>query len=177
MEIWKDIKDYPGYQVSNLGRVRTNNKITITEKHGVRHWKNRILKQKCTRQNMMRVELWNDKGHKTLSVHRLVAFAFLGNPVDENMTVNHKDGNRKNNNVNNLEWLSLADNIKHGFKNGLYSTAKPIVLLDENGKEYPFISRSDACRFLKRGIGYIAAQIKSNKEIKNTDGKIFYLRG
>ena len=49
MEIWKDIKDYPGYQVSNLGRVRTYNKITHTEKHGIRHWENRILKQKCTK--------------------------------------------------------------------------------------------------------------------------------
>ena len=43
-EIWKDIKEYNGYQVSNLGRVRTFNKTTFTTKHGVRHWENRILK-------------------------------------------------------------------------------------------------------------------------------------
>lgn len=176
MEIWKDIKDYPGYQVSNLGRVRTYNKITHTEKHGIRHWENRILKQKCTKKKMLRVDLWNEKGHKTLSVHRLVAVAFLGDPPEEKMTVNHKDGNRQNNKVDNLEWLSLADNIRHGFKNGLYSTAKPIVLIDEDGKEYFFNSQSNACRFLNRGTGYITHQRKINKMIKNSEGKIYYWR-
>ena len=48
-EIWKDIPNYNGYQVSNLGNVRTYNKITFTERHGERHWKNRILKQKITK--------------------------------------------------------------------------------------------------------------------------------
>lgn len=173
MEIWKDIEDYPGYQVSNLGRVRTNNKISYTKKHGKRHWQDRILKQKCTKCNMYRVELWNDKGHKTLSVHRLVAIAFLGKPSDEKMTVNHKDGNRKNNHVDNLEWLSLADNIRHGFKNGLYRNSKPIILVDAAGHEYSFYSYSEACRFLNRSFGYIKNQINKNKPIKNSNGSVY----
>lgn len=176
MEIWKDIEDYPGYQVSNLGRVRTYNKITFTEKHGERHWQDRILKQKLTKFNMYRVELWNDKGHKTISVHRLVAVAFLGKPSDEKMTVNHKDGNRKNNCVENLEWLSLADNIRHGFHNGFFSSAKPIILIDGSGNEYSFYSKSEACRFLNRSNSYITIQIKNNRIIKNSDGDIFYFK-
>lgn len=124
-EIWKDIKDYKGYQVSNKGRVRTKNKKSYTKKHGIRNWKDRVLKNKVSaKDNCSRVELWNDKGHKTILVHRLVAFTFLGEPISKNMTVNHKDGNRLNNCVNNLEWLSRADNIRHGFKNGLYKKTK-----------------------------------------------------
>lgn len=176
MEIWKDIDNYPGYQVSNLGRVRTYNKTTFTEKHGERHWQDRILKQKLTKLNMYRVELWNDKGHKTISVHRLVAVAFLGKPSDEKMTVNHKDGNRTNNCVDNLEWLSLADNIRHGFRNGLYSSSKPIILIDGSGNEYSFYSQAEACRFLNRSVGYIRNQIKNNRTIKNYDGDIFYFK-
>ena len=67
MEIWKNIPNYEGYQVSDLGRIRTHNKTTFTEKHGVRHWKDRILKQKKStnkygRQDC-RVELWS-KGNQ-----------------------------------------------------------------------------------------------------------------
>lgn len=49
MEEWLDISNYQGYQVSNLGRVKTHNKITHTEKHGNRYWKDKILKQKVTK--------------------------------------------------------------------------------------------------------------------------------
>ena len=76
-ELWKDIPHYKGYQVSNLGNVRTYNKITYTKKHGLRHWKNRILKYKGeTYETGYRVDLWkNGKPHSYL-VARLVAFTF-----------------------------------------------------------------------------------------------------
>ena len=67
-EIWKDIKDFEGYQVSNLGRVRTHNKITFTKMHGKRYWKDRILlfkpstdsKRKDNQGTGFRVDLWKD---------------------------------------------------------------------------------------------------------------------
>ena len=118
-EIWKDIPDYKGYQVSNLGRVRTYNKITYTQRHGERHWKDRILKQKITvatknkNRKDARVELWNNKEHKTLLVARLVAFTFNNVNLKSKLTVNHKDGNSLNNNLQNLEIITRKENIQH----------------------------------------------------------------
>ena len=81
-EIWKDIPNYNGYQVSNLGRIRTYNKITY--KKGIkRHWKNRILKYKSKSYNPgYRVDLWKDGKPKTLLVARLVAFTFFNKDIN-----------------------------------------------------------------------------------------------
>ena len=58
-EIWKDIPNYNGYQVSNLGKIRTFNKVTYTKKHGKRQWKNRVLKYKFKSYSPgFRVDLW-----------------------------------------------------------------------------------------------------------------------
>ena len=136
-EIWKDIKGYEGYQVSNFGKIRTYKKITFTKKHGIRHWKDRILhfkpstnsKQKSKQGMGYRVDLWKDGKPKTLLVARLVATTFLEDLINTDMTVNHKNGNRLDNRVENLEWLSRADNIKYGYQNGQYANAK-------KGKKY-----------------------------------------
>lgn len=175
-EIWKDIKNYPGYQVSNLGRVRTYNKISFTNMHGERHWKDRILKFKPytttnqrSKQGMgYRVTLWKDGKPKTLLVARLVATTFLEDLIDTDMTVNHKDGNRLNNRVENLEWLSRSDNIKYGFENGQYRQDKTI-LYNEN-EHYEFRSKSLASEFLQRNKGYISACVKNNKKATSKNG-------
>ena len=124
-EVWKDVKGYEGiYEVSTLGRVRTHkDKTTFTEKHGVRKWKQRILKAKKCKQNSHRVDLWKGGVNKTWLVHRLVALAFIPN-TNNLETVNHIDGNRLNNCADNLEWLSHGDNIRHAFALGLYPQAK-----------------------------------------------------
>ena len=113
-EIWKDIPNYSGYQVSNLGNVRTFNKITYTDYAGIRHWKDRILKQKMTTNKYgrkdCRVELWNNGKHKTYLVARLVTFTFYNQPLESKLTVNHKDGNSLNNNINNLEIITRKEN-------------------------------------------------------------------
>ena len=174
MEVWKDIKGYEGYQVSNYGQIRTHNKITSNSLYKVRHWQNRILSQKTAKDKAMRVELWKDGKPKTVLVHRIVAITFLGEPPEPNMTVNHKDGNRKNNNVNNLEWLSLADNIRHGYKTGLYANVfKPVILIDENSNEHKFVSYSEASRFLGRKESYIGTAIRRHYQIKDINGKTY----
>jgi hypothetical protein len=130
-EIWKDIPNYDGYQVSNLGRVRTFNKITYTKHHGFRHWKNRILKfkpsppTKKTKQGIgYRVSLWKNGKVRDYLVARLVLSTFTGVDINTKLTVNHKDGNRFNNNLTNLEWLTRADNIKYGWQHNQYPYAK-----------------------------------------------------
>ena len=159
-EIWKDIEDYKGYQVSNLGRVRTFNKITYTEKHGKRHWKNRILKERLDKNNkMLSVHLYKNGKGKSYLIHRLVAEAFLGK--QENMTVNHKDGNRYNNKLDNLEWLSLKDNIKHAWENNLIKTNKYVKIINKNNNyDKTFRSMSEASKAIGKNHGYISKKIK-----------------
>ena len=103
-------------------------------------------------------------------VHRLVATTFLEDLIDTDITVNHKDGNRLNNKIDNLEWLSLGDNIRHGFNNNLYPQ-KNCKLIDENGKEYNFTSISKASIFLGRNNKYISACLKLNRKILDKEGK------
>lgn len=164
-EIWKDIPGYENiYQASNLGNIRTHiDKVTYTEKRGFRKWEQRILKQKRTKDKCHRVCLWKDGKEKTLLVHRLVAMAFIPNP-DNLATINHKDGNRDNNIVSNLEWMSLADNIRHGFETGLYGTNKKTRITNKKtGEILEFLSMSKASIYLGHNVGYISGELKKGK--------------
>lgn len=101
MEVWKPVKEY-NYEVSSLGRVRntSNNKIlSLFDKN---------------RMGYYRVILFKDGQRKRHFVHRLVAETFLEN-IENKPQVNHKDGNKQNNNVENLEWVSQSENMKHSY--------------------------------------------------------------
>ena len=174
MEKWKDIQEYSGYQVSNKGRIRTFQKITKTTKHGDRRWKDRILKPKQGRDYCQRVELWKDGKHKTFLVHRLEAEAFLGKPISEDMTVNHKDGDRTNNNIENLEWMTRKENIQYGFKNNQYSTQKNCAL-EKGGELQKFNSLSEASRYIGRSSEYISLCVKRKSKITDSLGNEYSL--
>lgn len=163
-EIWLDIPNYEGYQVSNLGRVRTYRKKSYTERHGVRHWKDRILKFKGeTYQTGYRVDLWKDGKSKTFLVARLVAYTFYEKDInDQNTTVNHIDGNRFNNNLGNLEIISLADNIRHAFNTGLMPYKKVKVIRKSDNQEFIFRSMVKASEFIGMNKSYVCCQIKRN---------------
>lgn len=165
MEEWKDIAGYEGiYEASTLGRIRTKEgKTTFTERHGVRHWESRMLKYRGSNKvTGNRVSLWKNGASKDWLVARLVAFTFLGIP-ETKLTVNHKDGNRFNNKIDNLEWLSLSDNIRHGFDTGLYPTVSVSILEKSTLSTFRFKSLADADRFLNRSIGYMSGRIKRGK--------------
>ena len=170
MEIWKDIPGYEGiYQASTLGNIRTvEGKITSSRRCAVRRWKSRVLKGRGDHpQTGKRVSLWKDGKAKEWLVARLVAITFLGNPA-EFLTVNHKDGNRMNNNVENLEWLSLADNIRHGFATGLYPTKS--VALSRDGITVYFNSMAKCDVFLGRGKGYTSNSLKKRTTVYDVKG-------
>jgi hypothetical protein len=165
MEKWKDIPGYEGiYEASTFGRIRTKDgKTTFTERHGIRLWKSRILKYRGSNKvTGNRVSLWKGGECKDWLVARLIAYTFLGIP-EIKLTVNHKDGNRFNNKIENLEWLSLADNIRHGFDNGLYPMMSVSLFEKSTLNTLKFKSKSDASRFLNRNVGYICGCIKKGR--------------
>ena len=168
--IWKEVVGYEGiYEVSNNGEVRTKEgKTTFTKRHGVRKWKQRILKQKIDKENSCRVSLWKDGKEKTWLVHRLVALAFI--PMIESKNyINHKDGNRLNNHVYNLEWCNHTENNNHAFDNDLISTGQSIKLVNvKTNEEHVFRSKAKASLFIGKSHGYISAILK--KGLKEVNG-------
>lgn len=108
-EIWKDVFGYIGsYQVSNFGRVKSLKRVTFDG----RLLKERTLKLDSSNQNYYRVHLCKDSKHRTLLVHRLVAKAFISN-FESKPEVNHIDGDKENNKVENLEWCTHKENHVH----------------------------------------------------------------
>lgn len=111
MEEWKDVKDYKGlYQVSNLGNIREL-------KDGRHDYKN-YHKNKATGYVSVHFKKYNGKQARNFYVHRLVAQAFIPNP-DNKREVNHVNGNKGDNRLCNLEWITSSDNKKHAIKAGL----------------------------------------------------------
>lgn len=113
-EEWRDIKEYEGfYQVSNLGRVRSIDRLALN-KYGVRNkpLKGKILAQR-TKDGYKIVHLSVDGVDKNEQVHRLVAKAFIPNP-NNLPCVNHKDEVKSNNVVTNLEWCTIEYNNTYG---------------------------------------------------------------
>lgn len=122
-EIWKDIPDYEGlYQVSNLGRVKSLPR---------KHCKGYILKQRDNGYGYLTVGLHTINTYKQIKVHRLVAKAFIENKNNDNC-VNHIDGNKHNNTVQNLEWCDRNYNMKHAYRIGLLKT-QPVIQFDKCG--------------------------------------------
>jgi hypothetical protein len=130
-EVWVDIIDFPGYQVSNTGKVRNIKDF-------------RLLGQQLNKAGYYTVNLRKDLESYTCLVHRLVAIAFLPNP-DNLPIVNHKDENTINPNVENLEWCTAEYNVNYGtsreraketkVKNKLLEQAKQAAKIIEDKKD------------------------------------------
>ena len=168
-EIWKDIPEYEGlYEASSHGRVRSKEgKVTYSEYHGERVWKSRILKEKNPNNKKgrrdKRIDLWKDGKPKSLLVSRVIATTFIPNPENKK-SVNHIDGDHRNNHVENLEWASYNENSNHAFDNDLMGTNIKIKLIrNSDGKEYKFRSMAKASEFLGRNKGYVSSLIKRSK--------------
>lgn len=164
-EIWKEIKGYEGrYEVSNLGNVRAIEKVIRCRENVNRTAYGHIKKKTVLKIGYEALNLWKDGKAKLEYVHRLVAEAFI--PNDQNLpVVNHLDGNKANNNVNNLEWCTTKKNIQHAFETNLVSNQKPVICI-ETGIEYR--SETEAARQMGNKnhqslIGACARNAKSNK--------------
>ena len=161
-EVWKDITGYEGlYQISNLGKVKSlNYKRTGKEK---------ILKTSKNNNGYLSVLLYKNKESKKFLLHRLVANAFIKNP-NNYPYINHKDENKENNIINNLEWCTHQYNICYGtrIERFIKSNSIPIYCLETN-KIYK--SAKECAKELNLNRPHIVDVLKGR--LKHTKGYTF----
>lgn len=181
-EIWLPVVELDGrYEISNLGSIRSVF-TEITEKNG-KHKKHkpRVLKPSKTTTGYYKIEARDIKTgvRKSYKLHRLVANAFIEN-TECKPNINHKDNNPLNNNINNLEWCTQSENIKHGYKIGAHKKGGYIYSDNHNKKAVDCytkgmstqeianklnIERNTVLRILKRNDVPIKGS-KNNSKIK-----------
>jgi hypothetical protein len=139
MEKFVKINGYNGvYEISSLGNVISNN-----------FGKKKILKHGIMTSGYKMVSLKKDGKQKMFSIHRLLAIAFIDNP-NTYPQVNHKDGNKLNNDLSNLEWCTRSQNIQHMYDSGL----KTYIPLHNKGKFGKDHNRSKSVRCIETGVVY-----------------------
>jgi len=114
MEIWKPVQRFEGYEVSNKGNVRSIDRTVVGRDGKMYRRKGKTLSQFVDKKGYLHVQI----GKYNIAVHRLVAEAFVPNPENKPQ-VNHKDGNKKNNHADNLEWVTVQENLQHAVDHGL----------------------------------------------------------
>ena len=106
MELFKVIEEFPNYQISNLGNIKNNKDILLK------------IGKRISNSGYIQVRLSKEGKYYYRYIHRLLAKAFLPNP-NNYRTINHINGNKHDNRVENLEWLTHSENMKHAYKIGL----------------------------------------------------------
>lgn len=124
MEQWREIKEFEGiYEVSNEGRVRSIERDVVKKTGVIQRRKGCIMQGSTEKRGYKRVSLMKNGKTYNRSKHRLVAQAFIPNPENK-PEVNHIDGDKANNNKENLEWATPSENKQHAFDTGLRDNSK-----------------------------------------------------
>ena len=127
-EVWKDIKGYEGvYQVSNLGHVKGLSRFVNCPLNCKRLIKENTIKPELTKQGYISIKLYKNNTGKHFQVHRLIADAFIPNSENKNC-INHINGIKTDNRLENLEWMTYSENNKHAYDTGLKKTRKVICI-------------------------------------------------
>lgn len=129
--MWKTCKDYKYIEINENGEIRTKGYSIFTNNSKskcVKTYKCKVLKPLLNKRNgYLYVYVKNEQGkYKRVLIHRLVAVAFIPNP-SEKAEVNHINGNKLDNRVENLEWVSREENIRHAYDNGLIDRKKQSI--------------------------------------------------
>lgn len=147
-EIWKDIPDYDGYQASNLGRLRSLKS-------------NKILSQIDNGNGYLYVTLSNKGKRKNEYVHRLIAKTFIKN-YEKNKVINHKNYNKKDNYVNNIECVTQKENIRYSIKN-----RKKFLKFKTNTGEHHISKRGNVYRVIIKRKEYCCKTLQEAIELRN----------
>lgn len=140
-EEWKKIPGYKFYEVSNFGSIRSLPRNTT---------KGKILTQHINKRNgYCYVNLIENGQKKNVRVHKCVALAFLGPKKSEKIQINHLDGNKTNNNVENLEYCTGKENMQHAYKHGLEKRVGIKTICIDNMKVYETLT--DAAKDISNG--------------------------
>ena len=167
---WKEIRGYENkYIISNYGEIislprykKNNSKLQYVEPK-------EILRYTNSTNGYVYVQLCKDGDCKNIRLHRLVAETFIPNPRNLPQ-VNHKDGNKENNCVNNLEWCTNQENVKHAYKMGLAKSKNKIKVkqYDLNGKFIKqYNSLTEASKQSRVSISKISTCINGKYKYKN----------
>ncbi len=150
-EVWKDVEEYEGiYQISNLGRVKSLER-TVKGYISLTNLPERILKQNPDTRGYLMVRLYKNGIAKTKKVHRLVAKSFI--PNSKNLaTINHINGIKHDNRVENLEWMTYKENSIHAYKTGLNKS-----VLSNNGRSK--LKETDVLEIMKLKSSYSQRKI------------------
>lgn len=188
-EIWKEIPGYEGYfEVSNLGNFRSLDRIIKYKSNGLRKYPGKLLKVEQMLDGYQRIVLTKESIKKRYMCHRLVALTFIDNP-NNLPQINHKDGIRNNNCVDNLEWCTQSQNEIHSV-NILGKTmkgktnAKPVYckeldkIFSSMKQATEFLGNHACIEGIKKSIlasrsyhGYTFSFIKCSTTIENTSIK------
>lgn len=174
MEIWKSIQDYEGiYECSSLGRIRSLDRYVLDSKRQIYFFvKGCELKPRKNKNGYLQVSL-NKKGKRKMAyVHRIIAETFLEKIKDKN-TINHIDGDKNNNCVDNLEWCTYSENNKHSYKElnrrivNCGGSKTPVYMIDTETKElFYYVSIAEASKKINLSHTQINRYIHNNKKWK-----------
>ena len=170
MEIWKQIEEYPNYEVSNLGNIKSKSRRVAHHTVGSRLKKEKILIPAESKLGYLYVTLCRFDEEKFIqkskTIHRLVAIAFIDNPENKPQ-VNHKDGNKLNNIPDNLEWNTASENSNHAVKNKLRVARKGSAVGHSKIKEQDVLEiRKSNLKLIELAAIY-GISFQSISEIKN----------
>lgn len=171
--IWKPILGFEGlYEINNIGEIKSLDRIHDNAIYNARFTRSKFLKANINNSGYLNVRLKGLNGDvKTYLVHRLVALSFIEN-IENKAYVNHIDGNKLNNNINNLEWSTPSENNFHSINSNLNRCTRPIIMIDLRTKEIlkEFPSFREAGR--QTGIDYRSIH-RACKNMGSTNGFIF----
>lgn len=152
---WKPVKDYEKYyEVSNFGNLRSLDRVSNAKNGSTQIRKGQLITACTNKQGYKQVRLIRNGIAKNMLVHRLVMLAFK--PIKESLQVNHIDGNKENNRIDNLEWVTAKENVKHAYRTGLNNRKNKVKQFDKEGY---LIAEYTSVRIAAKLLGYQSSGI------------------
>ena len=173
-ELWKPVVGWEDlYEASNKGRIRSVSHEAFTPTNG-RYKTEPCIKKHQTIKGREYVTLVRGKERHKVQVARVIALAWIDG-YSEGMTVDHIDGDKTNNALSNLRWLSRADNTSESYKLVMRSHHIPVTLTTDTGESIEFKTMYEADRFLGRRPGYLDIVLRRcrNPKAHSTNGQYY----